>query len=180
MTRRSVIWLVIWLVVAAALLAGCRSAAPEAEGADVPEGPSAEQVEVYLAEHVGFTSRDGEVFCAYVPLEAEDGAEDTLYAWAHCQEYVLERGGLARGSGISVPVALEFRRANGGYEIVGHRAPRDGALYGEDVEAIFPRGAWAQINPQGRADRVRKNDRVGSLERDAEARARAHWGIGAP
>ena len=101
--------------------------------------------EDYLATNVGESGFGGTVFCAYEFLNAELGTKGKMYTWVHCQEYYLRGESLLLGTGISVPVALELRQTNGEYTIIGHRQPRSGTNYGQDVRAIFPCSTWSEI-----------------------------------
>ena len=139
-----------------------------------------ENIEDYLVINIGISAFGGKVFCAYEPLNAEQGVEDKIYLWALCQEYYLEQESLMPGTGVSLPVALQIQEKNGHYEVIDHIVPRDGTYYGPDVQATFPRSTWSQIMPQGDDEINQYNYRVNELEKDTEMQARSYYGIGVP
>ena len=153
------------------LLVGCQ---PEKQdsGSISASGsiPQVENIEDYLVTNIGISAFDGQVFCAYEPLNAQQGAEGEIYLWALCLEYYLEQESLVPGSGISVPVALRIQEKNGHHEVIDHLVPRDGTYYGPDVRAIFPPSAWSQIYGY----------RGSELEKDAEMKARLYYDINTP
>ena len=163
------------------LLLGCRSVRQrDTTLAALRSTLDAADIESYLATGVGISGFGGRVFCAYEPLDAQQAASGKLFIWALCQEYYVEEGALALGSGLSLPVELLLEEKNGGKKIVGHAVPRDGAYFGRDVRATFPRSTWSQIMPRSRQDRAEYNDRASQLAGDAEMSARLHYGIKAP
>ena len=163
------------------LLLGCRSARQRDDSlADLRSTLDAADIEGYLTAGVGISGFRGRVFCAYEPLDAQPAARGKLFIWALCQEYYVEDGALALGSGVSLPVALLVEEHNGGLEIVGHLVPGDGTRFGPDVRATFPRSTWFQIMPSSRQDRAEYNHRASRLADDGEMSARLHYGISAP
>jgi hypothetical protein len=135
-----------------------------------------ENIESYLATHIGISGFGGEVVCAYEVLNAEQGEEGKMYVWAMCLEYYLEQDELTLGSGISAPVALEIDQITDHYEIVGHVTPRDGTFFGQDVRASFPKSALSQIMPESEDEIDAYNYRAERLEQEIEEKARAHFG----
>jgi hypothetical protein len=128
-----------------------------------------EDIEAYLATNVGISAYGGEVLCAYEPLNAQQGEDGGIFLWAMCLEYYLEDGNLTLGSGISLPVALQIEQIDDDrYDIVGHLLPRDGAFYGGDVRAYFPKSAWSQIMPESLDEIDAYNARAESLEQEIE------------
>jgi hypothetical protein len=156
------------------LLAGCT---PEEHGETNLSGQieQVENIESYLATHIGISGFEGTVFCAYEALDAKQNEGGMMYVWAMCLEYYLEQDALTLGSGVSVPVALQVEQINNHYEIVGHVTPRDGTFYGEDVRASFPQSAWVQIMPENEDEIDAYNSRVERLEQAIEEKARAHF-----
>jgi hypothetical protein len=158
------------------ILVGCRSARYDDAPASIPgEIPRVENVEDYLAANIGTSAFGGNVFCAYEPLNAPQGAEGKVYLWVLCQEYVLEQMALVDGSGVSLPVVLLIQEKNGHSEAVGHLVPRDGAHYGPDVRAMFPPSAWSQIMPQGEDGINYYNRRADRLGKETETKARSYY-----
>ena len=139
-----------------------------------------ENIEDYLVTNIGISAFGGKVFCAYEPLNVEQGVEGKLYLWTLCQEYYLEQESLIPGSGVSLPVALRIREQDGPYEIIDHLVPRNGTHYGPDVRATFPQSTWSQIMPRGEDGINQYNYRANRLEEEAEAKARSYYGIGTP
>ena len=52
--------------------------------------PKVENIEDYLVTNIGISAFGGKVFCAYEPLNVEQGAGGKIYLWALCLEYYLE------------------------------------------------------------------------------------------
>ena len=102
----------------------------------------AEAVRAYLAEHVGFTSRGGTVYCSYAVVGQEGGR---VFVDAACEELVAGRDSLESGSGTGVPVALEVDTAPAP-RIRAHRRPGDGNRYARDLRAIFPAPVLRRID----------------------------------
>jgi len=134
-----------------------------------------ENLETYLSANIGISAFGGEVFCAYEPLNAEQGEDGRIFLWAMCLEYYLEDGQLTLGSGISVPVALQIRPMDEHYQIITHLLPRDGTFYGQDVRASFPQSTWRQIMPESVDEIKAYNARAERLELDTEEMARVHF-----
>jgi hypothetical protein len=157
------------------LLAGCR---PEEHAESNLYGhiEQVENIESYLATHIGISGFGGKVFCAYEGLNAKQDEGGMMYVWAMCLEYHLEQDELTLGSGVSVPVALQVEQINDHYGIVGHVTPRDGTFYGEDVRASFPQSAWPQIMPESEGEIDAYNSRSERLAQAIEEKARAHFG----
>ena len=168
MARKKQWWLSFIVVI---LLVGCQPEKHDDSSITASGNiPQVENIEDYLVTNIGISGFGGEVFCAYEPLNAEQGAEGKIYLWALCLEYYLEQGSLIPGSGVSSPVALRIQEKNGHYEVIGHLVPRDGTYYGPDVRAVFPQSAWSQIYYY----------RGSKLEEDTEMKARLYYGISTP
>ena len=100
---------------------------------------NAEPIKAYLAKEIAFTSFDGQAFCAYDIIAGEVIKRKVeLYIWALCHEYYQSEGQLKKGGALIVPLSLSLNNTENGFNIVGHRQPRDGGLYLEDVLDIFP------------------------------------------
>jgi hypothetical protein len=134
-----------------------------------------ENIETYLEANIGISACGGKVFCAYEPLNAEQGEDGRIFVWAMCLEYYLENGNLALGSGISVPVVMQIEQTDDHYHITGHLLPGDGTLFGQDVRAYFPPSAWPQIMPESIDEIAAYNLRAHRLEEKAEQKARAYY-----
>jgi hypothetical protein len=134
-----------------------------------------ENIGAYLAANVGVSASGGEVFCAYEPLDAEQGEDGRIFIWAMCYEYYLEEDTLMPGTGISVPVVLQIEQTDDRYQIVGHLLPRDGTFFGPDVQASFPKSAWPQIMPESLAEIDTYNSRANRLEQETQEMARSYF-----
>ena len=120
----------------------------------------------YLAAHRGFTSKGGEMRCAYRPL-GQSGTK--VFIWAVCSELLAVDGGLIDGSGMSLPAAFEIEVDSGRVHIVGVEVPQDGNRYSPSIRRIFPASTWPAIF----ADRAHDHPAVGLddyLRREAAAR----------
>ncbi|MFL5469567.1 MAG: hypothetical protein ACJ8AE_07240, partial [Gemmatimonadaceae bacterium] len=101
-----------------------------------------DSLNAYLATHRGFTSRGGEMRCAYRPL----GQQDTrVFVWAVCMEMLAMDGHLVEGSGMSLPAAFQIAVDSGRARIVGVEVPQDGSGYGPSIRRIFPASTWPAI-----------------------------------
>jgi len=133
-------------------------------------------VEAYLVENIGEASFGGEVFCSYDVLDMGvrfNGAD--VYTWAFCAEYYLEDGTLTMGTASSLPVAIYMENdQNKGFIITGYAIPRDGTEYGPSIREIFPSRAITAMC-EGKPDCY--NERAWRLEEEAEAQARAYFGL---
>jgi hypothetical protein len=129
----------------------------------------------YLVQNVGFVTYGGKAFCAYFPLvepvREPDGATVHLYLWVLCQEYYREGQGLQKGTGVSLPVAIELVGAPGGYQFNSYKVPRDGTLYPKDIQAEFPPSTWEGIWPTSQEEVEAANARIQQLEAETKAEA---------
>ena len=125
-----------------------------------------DSLNAYLAKHRGFTSKSGEMRCAYRPL----GQRGTrVFVWAVCSELLAVDGRLIDGSGMSLPAAFEIEVDSGRPRVVGVEVPDDGNRYGPSIRRIFPAETWPAIF----ADRGREHPAEGLgiyLRRQAAAR----------
>ena len=125
-----------------------------------------DSLNAYLAAHRGFTSKGGEMRCAYRPV-GQSGTK--VFVWAMCSELLAVDGRLIDGSGMSLPAAFEIEVDSGRPHIVGVEVPQDGDHYGPSIRRIFPASAWPAIF----ADRARGHPVAGLdayLRRDAATR----------
>jgi hypothetical protein len=101
-----------------------------------------DSINTYLAAHRGFTSRGGEMRCAYSPL----GQQGTrVFIWAVCNEILAVDGRLVDGSGMARPAAFEIEVDSTGARIVGVEVPEDGNRFSPSIRRIFPERIWPQI-----------------------------------
>lgn len=99
-------------------------------------------IERYLESQNDFawkTEENGKNFCTFFPFNGIE--ETTIYIWARCSELELEGDILKEHSGISVPVKLEYpiELSSMDYTKFTHEIPRNGSLYAEDIEKLFPK-----------------------------------------
>lgn len=132
-----------------------------------------EEIDGYLASQLLPSSFGGVVFCAHQTLavESKEGAT-TSYLWVLCQEFYCHQQQLEVGSGVSLPVALEAKRQDGGRWSFEHRTPRDGLSYDADVSTIFPTRVQRLIAPEA----TEFNRRVSSLQEAVSNAAQSHFG----
>ena len=136
-----------------------------------------EKINDYLISNIGFTSYGGDVFCAFTPLNSEQGENGYLYLWVLCQEYYLDQEILTEGGGISVPVSLQIQDRNEHFDIIGHNKPRPGSYYGPDVERLFPKNTWSQILRGNQEDIYKHNYRISQLEKDIENQTMIYFDV---
>ena len=96
----------------------------------------------YLAANRGFTSKGGEMRCAYRPL-GQSGTK--VFVWAVCSELLAVDGRLIDGSGMSLPAAFKIEVDSGRTRIVGVEEPQDGNRYAPSIRRIFPASTWPAI-----------------------------------
>jgi hypothetical protein len=108
-----------------------------------------DSLNAYLAKNRGFTSKGGEMRCAYRPLGQR---ETKVFVWAICSELLAVNGRLINGSGMGLPAAFEIKVESGRPRIVGVEVPRDGSGYGASIRRIFPSTTWPAIFADGRRE----------------------------
>jgi hypothetical protein len=101
-----------------------------------------DSLNVYLALHRGFTSKGGEMRCAYRPL-GQNG--NRVFVWAICSELVAADGRLISGSGMGLPTAFTIRVDSGHPRVVGVEVPEDGNRYAPSIRRIFPLEIWPAV-----------------------------------
>ena len=126
-----------------------------------------ESLNAYLVAHRGFTSRGGEMRCAYTSL-GQRGSR--LFVWALCSELVVIDGHLVDGSAMSLPTAFAIAVDNGRARVTGAEVPADGNDYAPSIRRIFPATTWPAIF----ADRRRA---VAGLEHHLREEATARFGL---
>jgi hypothetical protein len=125
-----------------------------------------DSLNAYLAAHRGFTSRGGEMRCAYKPL----GQRGTrVFVWAVCEELLAADGQLVNGSAMSLPAAFEIAADSGRARIVNVEIPEDGNRYGPSIRRIFPWSTWPAIFSNGEPNQPAAG-LDSSLRREAAAR----------
>lgn len=120
-------------------------------------------IEKYLDTQVMQPGFGGRIFSAYKVFSEED---DKVYLWAFVQEYYEKDGKTMIGSGWSVPLVLNIQRNSGKIIITGHKTPRDGELYAQDIKKMFPKNIRTQIFTFPGSDEMQE------LQRYSAARAK--------
>jgi hypothetical protein len=112
----------------------------------------------------------GETFAAYEKLGESRAPGRELYLYAHVAEYAFEDGQLKSGTAVQAPVRVTLdARGNP----VGVRMPRDGSLFAEDVQDLFPPAVQEQVLAPTEAYNVRAE----RLEKAVLDAARQYYGI---
>lgn len=124
----------------------------------------------YVADKLGFTSRNGEMRCAYVPLGVE---RDRVFLTTLCLELVDAGDSLATGSGRGGPLALRIATDSNAVRVASHEAPEDGNRHLPSIRRIFPPAIVDRITEPA-ADH---NTRVGMLEAFLRGEAAARLGL---
>ncbi len=124
----------------------------------------------YVAQRLGFTSRGGQMRCAYTPLGV-DG--DRLFVSTLCLELFRDGDSLATGSGRGGPVALRVAAEGDSVRVVSHEVPMDGGGHAESIRRIFPPGVVERIF----APTSVHNAHVGRLEYYLRGEAAARLGL---
>ena len=129
-----------------------------------------DSLNAYLAAHRGFTSRGGEMRCAYSPL----GQQGTrVFVWAVCNELLAVDGRLVEGSGMARAAAFEIEVDSMRAKVVSVEVPEDGNRYAPSIRRIFPQSIWQQIFEATGRDRQRGVALAQHLRAQAEARLRS-------
>lgn len=97
--------------------------------------PTATAISAYLDENLLSPAFGGRVFTAHEILGAD---AEGIYIWVYAQEFYKTQGTLTKGTGLSCPAVLIIDSQGGQPKVIGHRLPRDGSLYTQDVSALFP------------------------------------------
>src|SRR6266550_3829017 len=79
-----------------------------------------DSLNAYLAAHQGFTSRGGEMRCAYSPL-GQQGKR--VFVWAVCNELLAVDGRLVEGSGMALAAAFNIEVDRNRARVVGVDVP---------------------------------------------------------
>lgn len=108
-----------------------------------------DSLNAYLSAHRGFTSRGGEMRCAYRPL-GQNGMR--VFVWAVCSELLSIDNHLVDGSGMSLPAAFQIEVNNGRSRVVAAEIPEDGSGYGQSIRRIFPSNTWPAIFANGTSE----------------------------
>jgi hypothetical protein len=128
-----------------------------------------ESLNTYLAAHRGFTSRGGEMRCAYTPL-GQHGTR--VFVRALCTELVAVDGALVNGSAMNLPAAFEIVVEGSRARVAGVEVPRDGDGYAASIRRIFPAATWPAIFANGIRDQA-----IVRLERQLRLEAAARLGL---
>jgi|GEM_PF-1388539 hypothetical protein len=80
-----------------------------------------------------------------VDILGSDRRKEEIYIWALIEEYSFGDAGAEVESGASLPFVLEVDTGDDGFSVAGSRIPRDGSMFSEDVENIFPDGLHDKI-----------------------------------
>ena len=174
-----------WLVPACAPdRAPERSPAPDADVPFVFGGRplDAARLNGHIAKRLGFTSRGGEMRCAYLPLGQTDPAPDAgqqsrivrVYVSTLCLELVRDADSLASGSGRGGPAAVTVILEGDSLQLADVEVPPDGGGHAAGVRRIFPAAIAARIldRPIGR-----RNAESGVLEARLRSEAARRLGV---
>ncbi|MCR8643082.1 hypothetical protein NV379_10470 [Paenibacillus sp. N1-5-1-14] len=76
------------------------------------------------------------------------GAQTYLYTWVLKSQYTIDKDGkkVMDGTAVSLPVAFLLHNENGRTIVRDYDSPRDGNLYANDMNLIFPKHIQAKLN----------------------------------
>lgn len=79
----------------------------------------------------------GKMYSAFKLLGSN---KDKLYIWVSKVEYLNITGKLTHegGDAVSLPVVLEIKKTDNGFNIISHKYPKDGKDYGKSLNKLFP------------------------------------------
>lgn len=95
--------------------------------------------------------------CAHIFLMEETEHQVLVYAWVKGITYYLDNGKLLPDGGYSMPYRFTVEETNGLYTVTKTEHPRDGSLYTQDIENLFPASVRRQIHTiysDGTVDRM--------------------------
>jgi hypothetical protein len=152
------------------ILVGCQGVTKhEQNNIAIEQFVSLKPIKDYLNKKIGSTGFGGKSYCAYEVFGAEsDGKTEKIYLWVLCQEYYRANQILKQGTGSSFPLELTIQRENDKFQVISHRKPRDGALYMEDMQVIFPERVRVKIQSEPIGSH---NNRVQKLQDQVEDEA---------
>ena len=133
-----------------------------------------DSLNAYLALHRGFTSKAGEMRCAYRPL-GQSGKR--VFVWSMCSELLAVDGRLVDGSGMSLPAAFEIEVDSGHARVAGVEVPQDGSGYAPSIRRIFPADIWPAIftdTPAARLDNYLRREAADRFGLPAAAASAQH------
>jgi hypothetical protein len=112
------------------------------------------RLNAHVAQRIGFTSRGGEMRCAYLPLGQTEPVPDSgrrqarvarVYLSTLCLELVRDADSLASGSGRGGPVAVTVMLEGDSLGLAEVVVPPDGGGHAAGVRRIFPPAIAARI-----------------------------------
>lgn len=102
----------------------------------------------------------------------DEHAEDRSYrvfAYIHEMTYKKENNELVFISGFSIPHCFDVLKVKGKYEVINIDIPRDGSLYTEDMETLFP------IEVKSAMDQDNDNDTHYLIAEEVEQQAKDYF-----
>ena len=132
----------------------------------VPEHPAGDDVASAAARYLEANLFDpafgGRVFCAADLLYSDQqGSAIKAYVWVLCIEYYEANQTMLAGTAVSEPLLVYMIEFEGSTLASGYAKPRDGSLFAEDIERMFPAEA---VECMCLEDILCKNARVERLE----------------
>jgi len=93
----------------------------------------------YLDDHIFAPTFGGHVFCETEILHLErQGSAIKAYVWALCIEYYKEGQTMQMGTAVSEPLVVYMIEHEDSTLASGFAESRDGALFAEDIQQMFP------------------------------------------
>ncbi len=83
---------------------------------------------------------------AHVFLIEENPDHFLVHAWVKGTTYYVDNGKLLADGGYSMPVRFTVQETDGTFTVTKKEHPRDGGLYAQDMEQLFPASVRRQIN----------------------------------
>jgi hypothetical protein len=131
-------------------------------------------IDTYLEQHHwrgGLAGRHDKVLWSCADRLIETSQDQDRYRvglYVVCNEFTVERGSLAMGSGEGVPVLAVVRLPQGTTEVLSAESPPDGVKYSTWIRDRFSRAGVAEIH---------HNEAAGGLGEASIAKARKAFGL---
>ncbi len=106
---------------------------------------------------------------AHVFLIEEKPDHFLVHAWVKGTTYYMENGNLLADGGYSMPYRFTVEEKDGIFTITQKEHPRDGSLYAQDMQTLFPASVRRQIN------RVYRDGTAARMNLEIEEKAKLYF-----
>ncbi len=103
-------------------------------------------------------------------VEQKSESEYIAYTWVLSERYYMEENEVRMGDGFSIPHRFTIKKSNDKYSVLDSQTPRDGSLYAEDMQTLFPRSVRNEM------DKVWTDGTIEKLIFDIKQQRKLHFG----